>query len=227
MLDITELDEPICRQLSRHDLAHCTRVCKRWHRIVAPYIWRDLSAGDFSKQQQAAFVLLVAGDYLQERQHQELQQESHSTDQQFPPHPSRPLAKYGHLVQRLPCSKTLEQYFEGHSSRLQELVPDGHDIPSNFALMEHLYKQCPSFQTELVTIDTLDGRAAELIREYVLPRTRCLNFHFPSRYGPISSSRLKWMLSRARALEELVLYAHFYGPVDENEKAYDQEESEP
>ncbi|KAF9348912.1 hypothetical protein BGX34_002167 [Mortierella sp. NVP85] len=227
MLDIPELDEPICQKLSRHDLAQCTRVCKKWHRIVVPYIWRDLSSGDFSKPQQAAFVRLVADDYLQEQQYQELQQESNSTGQQLPPQLYRPLAKYGHLVQRLPCPETLGQYFEGHSIRLQEMVPDGHDIPSKFILMGHLYKQCPNFQTELLTIETLNDQMdlAELIREYVLPRTRCLRF--PRSYDLISNFRLKWMLSRSSALEELVVFANVDGPVDEKEKAYDQEESEP
>ncbi|KAK3810942.1 MAG: hypothetical protein J3Q66DRAFT_350563 [Benniella sp.] len=226
MLDIPELDEPICQQLSRHDLAQCTQVCKRWHRIVVPYIWRDHLSGDFSESQQAAFVQLVAYDYLQERQHRELQQESHSTDQQPLSPPSRPLAKYGHVVQRLPCAETLERYFEGHSSRLQELVPDGHDIPSKFVLMEHLYKHCPNFQTELTSIDTSNSRKdlTELIREFVLPRTRCLQI--PSSHNSVPSSRLKWILSRASTLEELILSVKVYDPVDEKEKAYDQEEPE-
>ncbi|KAK3810944.1 MAG: hypothetical protein J3Q66DRAFT_57383 [Benniella sp.] len=222
MLDIPELDELICQQLSRHDLTQCTRVCKRWHRIVVPHIWRDLSSEDFSEPQQVAFGQFVADDYLQERQHQELQQERHSMDQQLPPQPSRPLAKYGHLVQRLPCPKTLERYFQVHSSRLQELVPDGHHIPSKFVLMEHLYKQCPNFQTELVTIEMPHGQMdlTGLIYEYVLPRTRCLQF--PSGYNLISSSTFKWMLSRSSTLEELILSAIIF----EKEKAYVQEGSE-
>ncbi|KAF9345100.1 hypothetical protein BGX34_005027, partial [Mortierella sp. NVP85] len=228
MLDIPELDGPICQKLSRRDLAQCTRVCKKWHRIVVPYIWRDLSSGDFSEPQQAAFVQLVADDYLQERQQQGLQLESHSTYQQLLSQPYRPLAKYGHLVQRLPCPNILERYFGGHSIclQLQELVPDGHDIPSKLSLMKHLYKQCPNFQTELATIVTLDNQMdlAELIREHVLPRTRCLQI--PSGNDFITSFRLKWMLSRSSTLEELILYAKIYGRVDEKEKAYDQEEPE-
>ncbi|KAF9345677.1 hypothetical protein BGX34_004552 [Mortierella sp. NVP85] len=228
MLDIPELDELICQQLSRHDLTQCTRVCKKWRRIVTPYIWRDLSSGDFSEPQQAAFVQLVAGDYLQEQQHQETHHERRSMGQQLLSPPYRPLAKYGHLVQRLPCPKTLERYFEGHSIRLQlkELVPDGHDIPSKLVLMEHLYKQCPNFQTELVTIDTLDNQMdlAELIREHVLPRTRCLQF--PSGNDFITSFRLKWMLNRSSTLEQLILCANIYSRIDEKEKAYDQEEPE-
>ncbi|KAK3810946.1 MAG: hypothetical protein J3Q66DRAFT_443227 [Benniella sp.] len=150
MLDIPELDELICQQLSRHDLTQCTRV--------------------------------LVDDYLQERQYQELQQE-----------------------------------------RETELAPG---VPSKLVLMERLYKHCPNFQTELATIEMPHGQMgmAELIREYVLPRTRCLQV--PSGRDYISSFRLKWILSRSSTLEELVLNAQISGAVDEKEKAYDQEEPE-
>jgi len=39
MFDLPELDEPIIRQLNRHDLAQCARVSRTWHRIVVPFLW--------------------------------------------------------------------------------------------------------------------------------------------------------------------------------------------
>src|SRR5690349_17531954 len=44
MLDLPEIDNMICQQLSRHDLTQCARVNKKWHTIVIPYIWHDLSS---------------------------------------------------------------------------------------------------------------------------------------------------------------------------------------
>ncbi|KAK3810940.1 MAG: hypothetical protein J3Q66DRAFT_404338 [Benniella sp.] len=115
MLDIPELDELICQQLSRHDLVQCTRVYKKWHRIVVPEIWRDLSSENFSEPQQAAFVQLVRN-----------------------------------------CSKRATR---------------------NSYLMDTTYHQSSfSWNTFTnsaqlpVTFEALDGRMAELIREYVLPQ---------------------------------------------------------
>jgi hypothetical protein len=226
MFDIPELDGLISQKLGRRDLAQCARVCKRWYRIVVPYIWRELSFMSFSIQQQAAFVQLVVDDYLQERQHQRQQKEGYSMDQWLPLQPSRPLARYGHLVQRLTCSYVLEQYFEEHSSRLREQVPDGYDILSKSVIMEHLYKQCPNFRNDIVTILTKDlgSILTELARKYILPRTRCLVFYYNA--WSITSLKLKALLNVFSALEDLTLSVNIHDDVNESEKDLDQEVSE-
>ncbi|KAG0246499.1 hypothetical protein B0O80DRAFT_454099 [Mortierella sp. GBAus27b] len=42
MLGLSEIDDLIRQHLDHHDLAQCARVSKRWHAIVAPYIWHSL-----------------------------------------------------------------------------------------------------------------------------------------------------------------------------------------
>ncbi|KAG0246498.1 hypothetical protein BGX31_001775, partial [Mortierella sp. GBA43] len=42
MFTIPEIDEQICAQLNRSDLATCARVSKTWHGIVIPHIWRSI-----------------------------------------------------------------------------------------------------------------------------------------------------------------------------------------
>ncbi|KAI8357742.1 hypothetical protein B0O80DRAFT_445718 [Mortierella sp. GBAus27b] len=50
-LHIQELVETVGRYLGRADLARCARVCKSWHDIFAPLLYRDvIHNGDLSRQ---------------------------------------------------------------------------------------------------------------------------------------------------------------------------------
>lgn len=82
MTDITEIDDIIFGRLDSSDLARCILVNRKWHAIVAPYLWCDLSRLDkYSDTQQQAFIRLVLEDYLQEHQDQRLKADDHSTEQ--------------------------------------------------------------------------------------------------------------------------------------------------
>jgi hypothetical protein len=105
MLEIPELDGMICQQLWPQDLAQCARVNKRWHSIVIPHLWRDLT---YWNRRQAC-VQMVADDYLEEQQRQNLPSERQSS------HMSA-LSKYGHWIRLLPNEVYLRDAFLKHTT---------------------------------------------------------------------------------------------------------------
>jgi hypothetical protein len=113
MFDITELDEVLCQKLNRFDLARCAQVNKKWHRVITPFLWMNLSGLRVAtERQQRAFRRLVLQDYLlaQQQQHAltEEQQCINQPSQPLSPRPSI-LATYGPLVRTLPAPDILQQ----------------------------------------------------------------------------------------------------------------------
>ncbi|KAF9401827.1 hypothetical protein BGX21_000465 [Mortierella sp. AD011] len=106
MFDIPELDDMICLGLERRHLAQCSRVNKQWHRIVTPYLWRDVSSryGDY---QRAAFRSMVLEDY----HFQNLL--SQDPNGNMNPSCRLPLlSKYSHLIRKIPLLHELMEYLQ-------------------------------------------------------------------------------------------------------------------
>ncbi|KAG0265322.1 hypothetical protein BG011_005022 [Mortierella polycephala] len=113
MFDIPELDDMVCLTLSREELVHCARVNKKWHKVVAPYLWRDIPQ-IMRYKQESAFRRTVLADYLQEQRHQQpLEEESRGSTQHIQvqsPCPLSSLAKYGPYIREIPSFDTLLEY---------------------------------------------------------------------------------------------------------------------
>ncbi|KAI8362232.1 hypothetical protein B0O80DRAFT_435341 [Mortierella sp. GBAus27b] len=205
MFEIPELDEMICQQLSRHDLAQCVRVDKKWHAIIAPYLWRDLTCLDhqaYPYSQQKRFRRLVLEDNLHQRLYRDLQRTGHVVDHpvQGRPHPSiSTLMKYGPLIRYLPAPDHLLTYFHPPTNTSQPqssaTSQDKHE-PTPLELLRHLYQHCPSFLIPkfrfALESQNPDG-LIETIAEFVVPRACVL--HAWSVNG-IGSRRLMHLLGR-------------------------------
>ncbi|KAK3810968.1 MAG: hypothetical protein J3Q66DRAFT_390894 [Benniella sp.] len=162
MLDIPELDNLICTQLSQTDLLRCVRVSKKWHAAVTPFLWSR-----FSTTRQQAFARLILDDYLHEHHHQSAR-ETHTIDQSIhppPPSPSLPpLSKYGHCIKNLPHPTTivecLQLIIDDSPPSQQPLDQQALQNPTLYDLMRHFYERCPVYQpdrTMSFTVDDIDG----------------------------------------------------------------------
>ena len=185
MLGLTELDDIICERLGNRDLARCAQVSKKWHSVVIPHLWHDVSWISYNHKGMGAFYEMVLEDYLAERRYQVLQKKeddmgSPSQVQSSPP-PST-LSKYGHWIRKLP-SRTLEDVF-----RLSAL-PGINKDPTLHELILHLFKRCsPQMQVEIFSVDLdedLDSdNPKRMLLDFTLPRLRHLiiqgNFKSPS-----------------------------------------------
>ncbi|KAK3810787.1 MAG: hypothetical protein J3Q66DRAFT_404190 [Benniella sp.] len=60
MFGVPELDNSICLQLSRQDLAQCVRVNKDWYRVATPYLWSNLTGGQ-KKDSATGFLQVGSG----------------------------------------------------------------------------------------------------------------------------------------------------------------------
>ncbi|KAG0246484.1 hypothetical protein B0O80DRAFT_427462 [Mortierella sp. GBAus27b] len=111
MTDITELDDQIFEKMDKRELAQCSRVCKKWYAIVAPYLWRDLSLLENSSDaQRRAFTRLVLEDYVSEQDRAKLQEPGSNTDTLSPTQTSLPLstlAKHRAWIRVLPSYDSL------------------------------------------------------------------------------------------------------------------------
>ncbi|KAI8352276.1 hypothetical protein B0O80DRAFT_454158, partial [Mortierella sp. GBAus27b] len=227
MLDIQELDEVICRQLSQHDLAQCAQVNRKWHMVVTPFLWHDLSWIDNFQQdlssRRAAFCEMVQESYLREKRHDELHGDGKCTEQLLPPSSSAPLstlAKYGSWIRIMP-----------HPSYLLVTLQSGYDgdlpITESEALdmVRHIYTHCTKIQVEVLSLDTEDldsDKFLDVLAQFVLPHTRYL--HFEGLYGcPVESRKLKYLLDHcSNMLEEL----SFNIDLQHNDNDMDQEQKD-
>ncbi|KAF9174455.1 hypothetical protein BGX20_011209 [Mortierella sp. AD010] len=136
MFDIPELDDMICLGLERRHLAQCSRVNKQWHRIVTPYLWRDVSSryGDY---QRAAFRSMVLEDY----HFQNLL--SQDPNGNMNPSCRLPLlSKYSHLIRKIPLLHELMEYLQPPNKSItqpsqelgnaQDKGPTVHDLKLTF-----------------------------------------------------------------------------------------------
>jgi len=171
MLDLTELDDMVYQRLSRHDLTQCARVSKKWHSVVIPHLWRDLSwiSSLNHKRNRRLFCSMVLEDYLAEQRRQELLQKNGDTtdpSQAQPSHPPSTLSKYGHWIRKLPIPVHLEVEFQ---------------ISNSYAPLLHLFKQCsPQLQVDFLSIELdemeLDAHSPKkMFLDFSLPRLRHLS----------------------------------------------------
>ncbi|KAK3811005.1 MAG: hypothetical protein J3Q66DRAFT_350779 [Benniella sp.] len=190
MFSIAELDELICRRLSHDDLARCAQVSKKWHSIVTPFLWNDLTWLEFvDPPQQHAFGRLVLEDYALEQDHElALNEHDASQDvQSVPSYSPSTLAKYGHWVRTLPDPFVIRQCFEFGDDQ----------SPTLYDLMRHFNKRCPNFQVPHLPLDDRDFEAdgyMDMIAECVLPRTRRLGIKCPFSAWCLETWRIKSLL---------------------------------
>ncbi|KAK3811023.1 MAG: hypothetical protein J3Q66DRAFT_350794 [Benniella sp.] len=170
MLGIQELDDIICGHLGRHELAQCARVCKKWHSVVAPRIWSDLSwLGWYGTPRRwRAFRSMVLEDYLAGQCHHGLHKQGFHTERAQPP----ALSNCGQWIQMLPSIKELLEVLQPHTLWNQSVQPTAHE------LLFHLFKRCSSeMKVQLIQYDYADYDSDEmkLILSATLPRARSLH----------------------------------------------------
>jgi len=225
MLDIPELSDLICGQLGRHDLVQCAQVSKKWHALVIPHLWRDLSWINeelILSTVASAFLRIVQEDYLAEQGYRELYDVKQSTRAQ-PSRPMSALSKSGHrarLLQnpnnestRAPPSHPLPALSKyGHCIRL---LPNPYSFSQPQAHLRHLLKRCsPDVQVKYFSMDIADmdldpGHPKKAIVDFTVPRVRSLHVFAVETPPPSSVSKFMDLLDqRSIALErlELVVY---------------------
>lgn len=208
MLDIPELDELICRQLRRRDLAQCIRVNKKWHRIAIPYLWRDIS-GHRLMHSGEGFRTMVRDDYLREQRLQKEQENGCAVEQHIQKRPTSAISslaeKYGPCVRKLPDPMDLMNYLRisriaGSSQAEQEKEPTEHE------LLCHLYKHCPAGQVRVLRLDgycRVSDDYFETMARFVLPRVQRLHV---SIWSVFRFLEVKYLLSGcSNTLERLEL----------------------
>ncbi|KAF9358335.1 hypothetical protein BGX26_001992 [Mortierella sp. AD094] len=246
MFDIPELDEMICSELAPHDLIQCTQVNEQWHRVVTPYIWRDITHIQY--QYWSAFRRIVLDDYLQERQQQQrlrLQspKSSSSSSSSSSSHPhSSLLAKYSPYIRKIP---PLGELLIVLRSRYNPAHPPPRSVkrrkkverkePTEYDLMRHLIKHCCSIDIEGYSITTSDCDSLDVFEttaDFILPVVRRLfvtdnNIRFEPD-GHLAPWKLKYMLSRCSSkLEKLKLTSITLSAEDEGSHAEENEGKEP
>jgi len=115
MLDIQELDDLICQKLSQQDLAQCARVNKKWHSVVIPHLWGDLTFLEDPEDSAQGFIQMVLKDYLEHYLLQALQDTGRTIKQQLattPPSFSHKsvLSKYGPWIRLLPSPSSKDHF---------------------------------------------------------------------------------------------------------------------
>ncbi|KAK3811021.1 MAG: hypothetical protein J3Q66DRAFT_350792 [Benniella sp.] len=192
MLGIQELDDLFCLQLTRPDLARCARVNKKWHSIVIPHLWRDLTNLDRSFTRRLSFCRMVLEDYLgEQQQRQKWLDEGSVVEQDIQPQSTSALtalAKYGSWIRVLPALGNLMNSFHCQSPAARgEITAEG--------LVLHLFRRCPPYvQVDFFMAHVLDkefdlgpGNPKKTIIEFTLPRVRRLCVRATS---PLSSSKV-------------------------------------
>ncbi|KAG0226990.1 hypothetical protein B0O80DRAFT_435340 [Mortierella sp. GBAus27b] len=207
MLENPELDEMICQQLSRHDLAQCVRVNKTWYAIVVPILWRDFTwlSDRTNQSSQSRFRRMVVEDYLREHQYSTLQEASHEqlTHEASP----RILPKHGPFIRYLPGPNcllgALGVAYDQHLFRQPATTQSSE--PSPVELLSHLCKHSPSFQVPTATWTFGTLREDELLTIAKLMIHRIHVLELESRCG-VTNRFLKRVLNHSSdTLEELHL----------------------
>ncbi|KAF9362536.1 hypothetical protein BGX34_005985, partial [Mortierella sp. NVP85] len=201
MLDLPELNDVVCLQLTRHDLAQCARVNKKWHTVVLPYLWRDLSClNDSSDAQRQAFVTVLCEDYLHERQGA-----GESLQARVPTVST--LTKYIPWIQILPDPENLFRSLN-NLRWPWELMTGDDEEPTRRMLRFHLFDRCRSAKLSHFCLrydhhhklDDLD----QAILESVLFRVRHLSVQVIYHYETGELDKLHYLLDKcSTALEKL------------------------
>jgi len=179
MLGIQELDDLICLQLTRPDLARCAQVNKKWHSIAIPHLWHDLTNLDRSFTRRLSFCRVVLEDYLgEQQQRQKWLDEGYVVEQNVQSQSTSALtalAKYGSCIRVLPALGNLLNSFHCQSLTARgEITAEG--------LVLHLFRRCPPYvQVDFFMAHLLDkeldlrpGNPKKTIIEFTLPRVRRL-----------------------------------------------------
>ncbi|KAF9343254.1 hypothetical protein BGX34_007019, partial [Mortierella sp. NVP85] len=238
MFRIPELNDMVYGLLSREDLVQCARVNKKWHAVVIPYLWKDLSClNDSSSARRQGFTSLLLKDYLQELRKPDLQKYEHVFEQPVEAQPasSSALAKYGCWIRTLPDPKGLFQLSDDSFHLAQALTIQDSQSTEQEVLL-HFFKRHQAAQLPHYTLeyDTLESsHFKESIARLVLRRVRHLTV--------IGSYRGKrgqlWKLKRllglcSTALEKLTLkitykYADSWSSYSGYDPDFEAEEEEP
>ncbi|KAG0246901.1 hypothetical protein B0O80DRAFT_466744 [Mortierella sp. GBAus27b] len=213
MFGIPELDNVICYYLDRHDLAQCIRVSKKWHHIVIPYLWHDITRVSYVEQKEA-FRRMVLDDYEQKSQQE---QGDHGTDHPNQEQPSlfvSTLAKYGPWIRKLPGPGSLLSRLQPPRTQpqQQQQTQPAQDKkePSAFVLLRHLYRHCTAMLMEDVDLsgEVLESNdMLKVIGESLVPHVRHLLIGSPYRHRRIEAWRLMNLLEQCSSiLERLTLF---------------------
>ncbi|KAI8362233.1 hypothetical protein B0O80DRAFT_493242 [Mortierella sp. GBAus27b] len=179
MFNILELDEMVCHQLGRHDLAHCVRVNKLWHAIISPFLWRDLTCiVDWPRASpfRSSFRGMVIEDYLWKQRHQELPEAGHGMEQPIQREPPTFLSKYSPFVQHLPDPGILLGVLDAKRGTHYLLAPqpsekDQDSEPTPHELLYHLYMHCPSLQVSTFNWNLTWNNLPEAVVDFLISRT--------------------------------------------------------
>ncbi|KAK3810894.1 MAG: hypothetical protein J3Q66DRAFT_350440 [Benniella sp.] len=239
MLGLPELDDVICLQLTRHDLAQCARVNKKWHTVVIPYLWGDLSClSDSTVTQRRAFTTLLLEDYLHGQQ-QQAQSQKDEPSTKRPAHAQPPslsaLAMYGCWIRTLPDPKGLVQLSDDSMQRAPQAFKKQTMESIELELLSHLFMRCHAAQISNLHLDYDDFEQS--IAQLAIPRVRHLSVRafYHGKRGEMWT--LKRLLNRCSSmLEKLTLeikyryddFLHVYGGYDNDfdDEEATQEESE-
>ena len=190
MLDIPELDDMICRQLVLHDLAQCALVSKKWHTLVIPYIWRDLSwmTQYCTSTKVRDFFRMVNEDYIAEQQCQDLQGAEQST-QARSILPLSALSRYGRWIRVLPDPYQLSNLQEPLLNQFLHYAPDA-QVKYFWMAIEYMDSESPQ----------------KAIVDFALPRVQRLRVGVHGTPRSSSISKLMHLLDQPSiALERLEL----------------------
>ncbi|KAK3810835.1 MAG: hypothetical protein J3Q66DRAFT_350327 [Benniella sp.] len=211
MFDIPELDDLICQQLSQHDLAQCAQVNRTWHTVVIPYLWRDLTCIQHNRRRDA-FRRIVLDDYLhKQRLHRDQGEENdmdQHTQESFLSSVSV-LERYGPWIRELPDPMRLFECLQlPNDTWTQQLRNEHIQEPTTLDLLRDLYKRCPAIQVQnlCVSAECLnhDG-LLETISDLVVPGAHSLYIKDHGSAPGYVPRQLKYLLTRAGALEKLTL----------------------
>jgi len=193
MLDLPELNNIICLQLTRHDLSQCARVNKKWNTVVLPYLWQYLtSLHNSSDAQRQAFMTLLCEDYLHERQ---------GAGELLQARPPSILTKYIPWIQILPDLRSLFR-------PPRELLTGDGEEPTEAVLRFHLLDRCRSAKLShfCLRYDYCHnlGDFDQAFLESVLSRVRHLSVQATYHYEIGELDKLQYLLDKcSTALEKL------------------------
>ena len=233
MTDITEIDDVIFGRLEQYDLARCTLVSKKWHAIVVPYLWHDLSFLEKSSDsQRQAFNKLVLEDYLQEHRYQEPGEGDRSSEQ-----PSQPLSSLSVLAKYAPVVRLMTDYIRPRpvnikTQLLLQPLSRQDSEPTEYTLLLHLLKRCPSAKVATFHLDysQYGPDDEKTIVQTVLPRVRHLSILTLFNNDIERFSKLRSLLIRCPTMPEkltLEVDCLTYREESSEEDEDDEDEEEP
>ncbi|KAF9940637.1 hypothetical protein BGZ65_006480, partial [Modicella reniformis] len=223
MLEVPEIDEMICKELSHHNLAQCARVCKKWHRSAIPHLWHTLiiptkHQEDEIYEHQESLRNMALEDYLYEQQ---LHLPSEGMKPQLSPF-MPPLAKYGHWIRQLPQPAVLMHELEPPIVFSQPLEMPDPEI-TTAELLRHVYKRCSNLQVHSLDVTEYYpfGDISKTIAEFLLPTVRILSLHISDPWY------LKYLLNHCTdTLVELSLRVNIIYDATRNDKKDQQLQQE-